>query len=62
LTVPAVPTGMKTGVSTAPCAVASRPLRAAPSHANSSKPIIHHPVLSRLLREKPGKISDLSAG
>src|SRR6266516_3769830 len=28
LTVPCVPTGMKTGVSMAPCAVVSRPLRA----------------------------------
>src|SRR5215469_2465552 len=39
LTVPAVPTGMNTGVSTAPCAVVRRPRRAAPSRANTSKPI-----------------------
>src|SRR5690242_8353390 len=33
LTVAWVPTGMKTGVSTAPCGVSSRPSRAAPSRA-----------------------------
>src|SRR5512133_4191570 len=38
-TVAAVPTGMKTGVSTAPRAVARRPRRAAPSVARSSKRI-----------------------
>src|SRR5947209_3786072 len=39
LTVAAVPTGMNTGVSTGPCAVASRPSRAAPSRASISKPM-----------------------
>jgi len=34
-TVPAVPTGMNTGVSTAPCAVCSTPARAAPSVART---------------------------
>src|SRR5216683_3077140 len=37
-TVPAVPIGMKAGVSIAPCAVVSRPTRAAPSRARISKP------------------------
>src|SRR5205809_2410275 len=36
LTVPRVPTGMNPGVSTTPCAVTSRPRRAAPSVARSS--------------------------
>ena len=36
LTAPAVPTGMNAGVSTAPCAVSSRPRRARPSHAVTS--------------------------
>jgi hypothetical protein len=35
LTVPAVPTGMKAGVSAVPCAVAIRPRLAAPSRASS---------------------------
>ncbi len=37
LTVAAVPTGMKAGVSTVPCAVWMRPRRARPSLASSSK-------------------------
>ena len=37
LTAPSVPTGMKHGVSTTPCAVVSRPRRAEPSRARSSK-------------------------
>ncbi len=41
LTVAAVPTGMKAGVSILPCAVVSRPSRAAPSRARISKPIRH---------------------
>src|SRR5215469_14195853 len=40
LTVPAVPTGMNTGVSTGPCAVTSRPRRAAPSRADTSNPML----------------------
>src|SRR5215469_13072012 len=42
---------MKTGVSTEPCAVASRPRRAAPSRANTSNPMLtgglayHYPLL-----------------
>ncbi len=35
-TVPAVPTGMKAGVSIVPCAVVMRPRRAAPSVPSSS--------------------------
>ena len=41
LTVAAVPTGMNTGVSTNPCAVVSRPRRAAPSRAKTSKSIVN---------------------
>ncbi len=37
LTVPAVPTGMKAGVSITPRGVTSRPARAAPSRARISK-------------------------
>src|SRR5579864_18955 len=42
LTLAAVPTGMKAGVSTVPCAVTSRPRRAAPSRARrvNAKPLI----------------------
>jgi hypothetical protein len=40
LTVAAVPTGMKAGVSMLPWAVAIRPRRAAPSAARSSKAIM----------------------
>src|SRR6185437_5171814 len=37
LTVPAVPTGMKVGVSIAPCAVVRRPRRAAPARLDTAK-------------------------
>src|SRR4051812_18934246 len=52
LTVAWVPTGMKMGVSTGPCDVCSRPRRAAPSVASSSKwnGIRHEPCLAAVRR------------
>ena len=59
LTVAAVPTGMKAGVSMAPCAVVSRPSRAAPSRARISKPIVTAPAPGRrnLDRGRPARIA-----
>jgi hypothetical protein len=42
-TVAAVPTGMKAGVSIAPCAVSSRPRRAKPSRARRVKGSVIEP-------------------
>src|SRR3954466_3604852 len=70
-TVAAVPTGMKTGVSMTPCAVVSRPRRAAPSRATMSKPIVTrlHPEVEQIWRLaesaanlQPGFSSKLQSG
>src|SRR4051812_36904697 len=60
LTVAVVPSGMKTGVSITPCAVVSRPSRAAPSRARISKPMPVTPVIlaSGELRHHGGEIVD----
>src|SRR3954469_20678517 len=71
LTVAAVPTGMKTGVSMTPCAVVSQPRRAAPSRATMSKPIVTrlHPEVEQIWRLaesaanlQPGFSSKLQSG
>src|SRR6266508_680256 len=59
LTVAWVPTGMNTGVSMAPCAVSSRPRRAAPSVASTSKWIIRFSVAAERQPELPQLLPDL---